>query len=114
MDGAEVALAALGIMATIVGVLVWLVKKLFNQNDTTLKQVSATSLLLSRSIDKLAVASDKQTTAIEKQEKATLEWQKYVTERFNNLDEISKQILSQTVSEQTVQHQTVLNTETKQ
>lgn len=61
MGGEGVALAALGIMATTVGVLVWLLKKLFNQNDTTLKEGNKANLELAKSINKLASASEEQT-----------------------------------------------------
>lgn len=38
--GSEVVLSALAIVATIAGALVWLLKKLFEQNSTTLKSLS--------------------------------------------------------------------------
>ena len=38
MDGSEVALASLAIMATMVGALVWIVKKQFISQETTIKQ----------------------------------------------------------------------------
>lgn len=37
MDGSEVALAALGIMSLTVGALVWLLKKQFIQNESTMQ-----------------------------------------------------------------------------
>ena len=38
--GSEVALAALGIVATLAGALIWLLKKLFEQNAGTLNNLS--------------------------------------------------------------------------
>ena len=108
MNGAEVALAALGITGTIAGALVWLLKKLFNQNDGTLKEVVKSNALLSTSINKLALASEKQTLAIERQELSTAKWQEYVTKRFDKLEDISNTLLNQEVLEQRVEHQTVI------
>lgn len=104
----EVALAALGITASISAALIWLLKKLFNQNDGTLKEVVKSSAALAISINKLAVASERQTNAIDNQETLTKEWQKYVTERFDRLESIGDKILQQEVIEQTVEHQTVI------
>lgn len=106
----EVALAALGVTGAIAAGLVWLLKKLFNQNDGTLKEVVKSSSALAVSINKLAAASEKQTGAIERQESATKEWQEYVTERFDRLDEIGNTILTQDIGEQIVEHQTVNQT----
>lgn len=39
--GQEVALAALGIVATLAGALIWLLKKLFEQNAGTLKHLTS-------------------------------------------------------------------------
>lgn len=106
----EVALAALAITGTVAGALIWLLKKLFTQNDGTLKDVVKSSAALAVSISKLASASEKQTSAIEKQETATQEWQEYVTKRFDRLDEIGNTILTQDIGEQIVEHQTVNQT----
>lgn len=40
MDGAEVAITALGIMASVVGALVWLLRKLFTQNESVLAKLA--------------------------------------------------------------------------
>lgn len=112
MDGSSVALAALGVVATISGALVWLLKKLFTQNDDTLKALAKSNGILASSIDKLAVSSEKQTNVIEKQEKSAEQWQKYVKLRFDKLEKLSTDILdTQVVKEQTVNHQTVINKE---
>ena len=92
MDDA-VSLAALGIVATVCGAMVWLLKGLFKQNDGTLKEVAKNNALLADSIKKLAVAGNKQTEAIERQELATEKWQKYVTEQFDNLQKTTGETL---------------------
>lgn len=109
MNGIDVALAALAITATISATLVWLLKKLFEQNDGTLKEVVKSNSSLAVSINKLAQASETQTRAIERQEKNNEEWQKYVTTRFDNLDNIGGMLLGQNASEQRVEHQTIVN-----
>jgi len=91
MDDA-VSLAALGIVATVCGAMVWLLKVLFKQNNGTLKDVGVSNALLAASIQKLAAAGDKQTEAIERQEIATDKWQKYVTKRFDRLETIGEDI----------------------
>ena len=103
----SVALAALGIVASITTALVWLLKKLYDQNATTLKQLSRSSNNLANSIEQLSRVSERQSKIIERQEKAADEWQKYVVARFDKLDSTGEQILKQTVREQTVLHQTI-------
>ena len=49
-----VAIAALGILGTVVAALIWLLKKLFNQNDTTIKELTAVLAKL----DKTMVSND--------------------------------------------------------
>ena len=88
----SIALSALGIVATLAAAMIWLLKGLFRQNDGTLKEVAKNNALLADSIEKLAVAGDKQTKAIERQEIATEKWQKYVTKRFDRIDEEIKEI----------------------
>lgn len=88
----SITLSALGIVATLAGAMIWLLKGLFKQNDGTLKEVAKNNALLADSIQKLAVAGDKQTEAIERQEIATEKWQKYVTKRFDGLEKISERI----------------------
>ena len=88
----SITLSALGIVATLAGAMIWLLKGLFKQNNGTLKEVARNNALLADSIEKLAVAGDKQTEAIERQEIATEKWQKYVTKRFDRIDEEIKEI----------------------
>lgn len=104
-----VILAALGIVATISGALVWLLKKLFTQNEDTIKQNTTATMELSKSINRLSEASIKQSNALEHQEKATKEWQQYVIGRFDGLENLSQKLLTQEIKEQTVEHQTVIN-----
>ena len=99
-----VILSALGIVSLIAGALVWLLKKLFTQNDETIKQNTAATQALIASIEK-------QTKLFDKQEIASKEWQSYVIGRFDNIEHIGNKILSQSVTEQTVAHQTVLHTD---
>ena len=104
-----VILAALGIVATISGALVWLLKKLFTQNEDTIKQNTNATLKLSDSINALSAASSRQVQSLEHQEKANQEWQQYVIGRFDGLESLSHKILTQEIKEQTVEHQTVIN-----
>lgn len=112
-DGAAVALAALGIVATISGALIWLLKKLFAQNTTTLKHLSDSSNNLARSIEQLSKVSERQTKIIERQEKNDIEWQKYVTKRFDILESIGDRLMGQNIKNQTVEHQVVLESKEK-
>ena len=89
----SITLSALGIVATLAGAMVWLLKGLFRQNDGTLKEVAKNNALLADSIKKLAVAGNKQTEAIERQEVATEKWQKYVTEQFDDLQKTTDETL---------------------
>lgn len=89
----SITLSALGIVATLAGAMVWLLKGLFKQNDGTLKEVAKNNALLADSIKKLAVAGNKQTEAIERQEVATEKWQKYVTEQFDDLQKTTDETL---------------------
>ena len=88
----SIALSALGIVATLAAAMIWLLKGLFRQNDGTLKEVAKNNALLADSIEKLSVTATKQTKAIERQEIATEKWQKYVTKRFDRIDEEIKEI----------------------
>lgn len=110
----EVALAALGIVATLAGALIWLLKKLFAQNTSTLKHLSESSNNLAQSINQLSKVSERQTRIIERQEKSDIEWQKYVTRRFDNLDAVGSKLLNQRIDNQLVEHQTVVNTTTEE
>lgn len=101
----SIVLTALGIVATIAGALVWLLKKLFTQNEDTIRQNTLATIELSKSINGLSAASSKQVTTLENQEKATKEWQQYVIGRFDGLEHL----VSQDVKQQTVEHQTVIN-----
>lgn len=90
----SITLSALGIVATLAAAMIWVLKGLFRQNDGTLKEVARNNALLADSIEKLAVAGDKQTEAIERQEVATEKWQKYVTKRFDELRKTTDETLN--------------------
>ncbi len=110
--GSEVALAALTIVATLAAALIWLLKKLFAQNTSTLKHLSDSSNNLAQSISQLSLVSERQTRIIERQEESDVEWQKYVARRFDNLDVVGSQLLNQNVNTQLVEHQTIVNSTT--
>ena len=103
-----VVLAALGIVATISGALVWLLRKLFTQNDDTIKQNTSATIELSKSINKLSEASLKQSSTFEHQERATQEWQDYVITRFDNIDSNTLKLLgSGEAKVQVIEHQVI-------
>lgn len=113
MSGVEVALAALGIMATIVAALVWLLKKLFNQNDTTLKEGNIANLELAKSINKLATASEEQTRLGRERDAEQREFQKEVLHNLKTLNEKADKTYTAvsekpvTIEKQHVQNQVV-------
>lgn len=113
MNGVEVALAALGIMATIVAALVWLLKKLFNQNDTTLKEGNRSQLELAKSINKLAAASEEQTRVGRERDAEQREFQREVLHSLKTLNEKADQTFEAvskapvTIEKQHVQNQVV-------
>lgn len=77
--GSEVALAALGIVATIAGALVWLLKKLFEQNSGTLKHLSA---------------------ALDRNTDAMIGLKESLTQRDSESKEFSKKILAQLIAQE--------------
>lgn len=116
MFGEAIVLAALGIMATITAALVWLLKKLFTQNDTTLREGNKVSLRLSMSIDKLAAASEEQIKATRERTQKDQRWQELVIKKLDHLDVKADRnhdaiIDNQVVKKQTVKHQTVQSQE---
>ena len=103
-----VVLAALGVVATIAGALVWLLKKLFTQNDDTIKQNTSATIELSKSINRLSEASLKQSSALEHQERATQEWQNYVITRFDNIENNTLKLLgSGEAKVQVIEHKVI-------
>lgn len=113
MNGVEVALAALGIMASIVAALIWLLKKLFNQNDTTLKQGTRADLELAKSINKLATASEEQTRVGRERDAEQREFQKEVLHSLKTLNDKADKTFDAvanspiTIEKQHVQNQVV-------
>lgn len=101
-------------MATMVGVLVWLIKKQFDQNDTTIKDSNSASRELASSITKLSVASERQVEAIKQGREEQQAFQERVIAKLDIIDDKADRnytaITKQTVKEQTVEHQTVKST----
>lgn len=99
MTGIEVALAALGILGTVVGALVWLLKGLFTQNQTVLSELTS------------AIKSLKDT--LSKTDEETRKFQVLVVKKLDNLDKKADRNHQATVQirEQKVLHQTVINQE---
>lgn len=104
MDDNVVAMAALGIVATVAGAQVWLLKKLFGQNDSTIKQNSGVMVKLSTAIEKL-------TERIYKSESRDLKFQETVLKYLSELDTKSDRnydaVMNQHVGVQVVEKQTV-------
>lgn len=113
MNGIEVALAALAIMATTVAALIWLLKKLFNQNNTTLKEGNKANLELAKSINKLATASEEQTRAGRERDAEQREFQEQVLANLKSLnakaDKTYRAVTAKpiTIEQQHVQNQVV-------
>lgn len=99
MTGVEVALAALGIVGTVVGALVWLLKGLFTQNQNVLAELTS------------AIKSLKETLSNTDEE--TRRFQVLVIKKLDNLDKKADRNHQATVQirEQKVLHQTVFNQE---
>lgn len=74
------------IVLVVFGGLVWLIKS----QQKTLDKLSYSQQELSKSIKLMSSVSERQMTMIQRQEKATEEWQKYVTKRFDQLDELNR------------------------
>lgn len=114
MPGEGVVLAVVGVMATMVGVLVWLIKKQFDQNDSTIKDSNKASRELASSITKLSVASERQVEAIKQSREEQQAFQEIVVAKLDKIDDKADRnytaITKQTVKEQIVEHQTVEST----
>lgn len=108
MNGVEVALAALAIMATVVAALVWLLKKLFTQSDTTLKEGNKASVQLANSIDRLATASEEQIKSGRERDAEQIKFQRVVLKSLATLDEKADRNYEAT-SNMNVTHQHVQN-----
>ena len=102
--GSEVALASLGIVASITAALIWLLKKQFSQNDTTLK-------LNTVAVDNLNKTLDSLNKSIREQDKAELEFRKTVMRYLKDIDGKADRNYqyAQEVTQQTVLHQTVVS-----
>lgn len=111
MPGEAVVLAVVGVMGTMVGVLVWLIKKQFDQNDTNTKESNTTNRQLAASINRLSVASEKQIEATQESREENRRFQALVISKLDQIDEKADRnlnaIVKQTVVQQTVEHQTV-------
>lgn len=116
MNDSSVILAALGIMGTIVGALVWLLKKLFNQNDTTVKEGNKVNLKLAASIDKLAEASQEQVKHSREEASKQRSFEKLVIAKLDELGEKADRnhdalINHPAVHAEHVEHQTIVTQE---
>lgn len=99
MTGVEVALAALAIVSTVVGALVWVLRELFKQNQSV--------------IGKLSVSLDHLTDTLQKSDADRLGFERNVLNRLVSIDQKADRNYQATirVKEQTVMHQTVLQQE---
>ena len=101
MTGIEVALAALGILATVIGALVWLLKKLFDQNNTTLQRNTSAVVELNKTLGHL-------NQSITANDKADREFRKTVLGYLVSLDKKADRNHDAVIGKQTVENQTVL------
>lgn len=98
MDGTEVSLASLAIVATLVAGLIWLLKAQFTQNTTTIQKNTDV-------IEKLTDVIDELSSSIKKRDKTDHEFQIKVS---NILDKIST--TQDTISDRQVKMYETLNT----
>lgn len=117
MTGEAIVLAVVGVMGVMVGVLVWLIKKQFNQNDRNTKDSNDTNRKLAESINRLSLASERQVQAIEASRDEQRKFEQLVTAKLDHIDDKADRnydaIVNQTVKEQTVEHQTIKEATTK-
>lgn len=92
MEGEAVLLAVVGVMASMAGVLVWLIKKQFEQNSTQIEnnqkiqsESNAANLLLATSINNLSNAADKQVKAIEEGQEEQRKFQESVLSQLGSI-----------------------------
>lgn len=120
MDGAEVALAALGILATLAGGLVWVVKTLMTKTDKTMTKLATAIEKSSESSDALKASIDRRADEDAKWQAQTADWQRQtasilnaVAEKVSILPKISEKqdVIYDTISatNMTVQNMTVHN-----
>lgn len=118
MDGAEVALAALGILATLAGGLVWVVKTLMTKTDKTMTKLATAIEKSSESSDALKASIDRRADEDAKWQAQTADWQRQtasilnaVAEKVSILPKISEKqdVIYDTISatNMTVQNMTV-------
>ena len=86
MQGSEIVLASLGTVTTVISVLVWLVKSQQTQSNEVIYELSKSQDKMALATNRLAEASERQSKLIQNQEKITEKWQKYVTEQFEKLN----------------------------
>lgn len=85
--GESTALAALGIVATIAAALVWLLKKLFTQNDTTLRHIAKSSASLASAIEALNKTLEANDETRREDRQADREYQKYMRSTITKVSE---------------------------
>lgn len=108
MEGEPIVLAALAIVASIAGALVWLLKKLYSQNETTVRDNTKSNAELAKAIAGLS-------SSTEARNKSDLEFKATVLSKLETIDNKADRnhsaiIKRQTVKEQTVEHQTIKET----
>lgn len=136
MSDSAVLLAVIGVLAsvvvivgTVIGVMVWIVKRMDKRQDTTIaKNTQAIEksndafLTLAQSINNSSAASRSLEESIKKRDEQDREFQKHVIESFTSQSKLLQSIVEkadrnhdaivkkQTVKVQNVEHQTVVET----
>lgn len=104
MGESAVLLAALGIVATTVGGLIWLLKEQHKQNNTILKDNTKATKDLTSTLTSIDKSLSENRKADREFQKTTL---KYLTEISEKADRNHKYV--QKIAQQTVMHQTVVS-----
>lgn len=79
-------LAVVAIFATMVGVLVWLIKEQFKQSATSTKESNESNRLLAESINKLSNASEEQIRASKARDEEQRTFQQHVIDKLGSID----------------------------
>src|SRR5690625_3819865 len=118
MEGAEVALTALAIVATLCGALIWLLKRLFTQNEGVLTKLAS-------SLDGLHSFLKEERESRAERDELNEEFQKKVVDRLDHIntkttsilmkaDRNYEAVLNQKVGTQVVENQTIVETRTEE
>lgn len=110
--GTEVTVGLIGLCVTIVGGLVYVMKGLFDQNNTTLRENNKSNVELAKAITKLSHSSDEQIKADRERHQQNLEFQKKIINKLdlidNKTDRNLKAVKSINVERQIVGEQIVI------